>query len=70
MLQPLKDMRELKKQLQELPEKRFIGPTQSPTRAPVPFVGKREWEFMVCGRLPSFEAGKHEDGNSILTSHV
>ena len=41
-------MLELKMQLQELLEKKYIGPSVSPRRAPVLFVKKKDGTLILC----------------------
>ena len=42
------ELKELKLQLQELLEKRFIRPSVSPCRAPMPFVKKKDGTVRLC----------------------
>ncbi|GKF24177.1 hypothetical protein Tco_0076499 [Tanacetum coccineum] len=42
------EMKELSKQLQELPDKGFIRPSSSPWGAPVLFVKKKDGSFRMC----------------------
>ncbi|GKG17289.1 hypothetical protein Tco_0362246, partial [Tanacetum coccineum] len=46
------EMKELSKQLQELPDKGFIRPSSSPWGAPVLFVKKKDGSFRMCIDYP------------------